>query len=76
MWFLALTLGMIYIIQFLWIIINKEKQLTLFILFLFGAIALFIICMFTFILIFSFESILYYTILILFEMLGLTFLNF
>jgi len=76
MWFLALTLGMIYIIQFLWIIINKEKQLTLFILFLFGAIALFIICMFTFILIFSFENILYYTILILFEMLGLTFLNF
>ena len=76
MWFLALILGLIYIIQFLWILLGKEKNLTVLNLIIFGILALFIICMFSYVLIFSIENMSYYTILILLEMIGVTLLNF
>ena len=72
---LSLIIGIVFIIKFLWIIIDKNKEFSILKLLISGSLVLLLIMIFSYIILFSIESILFYIFIISLEIIGIKYLN-
>lgn len=72
---LSLIIGIVFIIKFLWIIIDKNKEFSILKLLISGSLVLLLIMIFSYIILFSIESILFYIFIIFLEIIGIKYLN-